>query len=80
MGKAPSEIAARAASEGIPAIAIGGIVENGIEESHRKSFKAILPICPRPASEEELSEAMNPETAKRNIRRTIATYLADKSI
>lgn len=80
MGKAPSEIAARAASEGTPVIAIGGIVENGIEESHRKSFKAILPICPRPASEEELSEAMNPETAKRNIRRTIATYLADKSI
>lgn len=77
MGKIPSEIALRALSHGVETIAVGALVESDISASHNTVFKDILAIQPRPTSEKELSAAMNPETTKENIRRTISTYFAE---
>ena len=77
MGKVPSEIAHRAALHGVDTIAIGGLVELNGQVSTKCIFKDILAIQPVPTTEEELAEAMNPETAKGNIRRTISAYFAE---
>ena len=79
MGKVPSEIARIAAANGVETIAIGGIVESGISASYKTVFKDILAIQSAPKSEKEFSEAMNPETAKANIIRTISAYFTENS-
>ena len=76
MGKAPYEISRRAASHGVATIAIGGLVNLSTQAPESPAFKDILAIQPAPTSEKELAEAMNPETAKVNIKRTIAAHFA----
>ena len=79
MGKAPYEIARRAAAYGVETTAIGGVVETAIQTSHNPVFKDILAIQPAPRSEKELAEAMKPETAKSNIRKTISVYFSENN-
>ena len=77
MGKIPSEIARRAALQGVETLAIGGLVELSADSVSKDVFKDILAIQPAPRTQKELSEAMNPETAKANIRKTISRYFAE---
>lgn len=70
MGKVAHGILNRALCNSVPVIAIGGMIENNAVEALMKSgFKAIFPIVDRPMT---LEEAMAPETAIRNIERTVA--------
>ena len=71
MGKAPSGVAGRAARQGIPVIAIGGIIDIHDIPS---GFQAVLPIGKRPENDEELRYAMIPSVAKERIRKTIYDY------
>lgn len=70
-GKVPVGIARIAASQHIPVIAIAGQVETDAEtagELQQAGLSAIFPIHPAPVS---LEEAMQPDYAFRNIRRTV---------
>ena len=70
-GKVPVGIAHIAASQHIPVIAITGQVETDAETDKQllqAGLSAIFPIHPAPVS---LEEAMHPNYAFRNIRRTI---------
>ena len=77
MGKIPSEIARRAALQGVETLAIGGLVDQSADSVSKDVFKDILAIQPAPTTQKEMSEAMNPETAKANIRKTISRYFAE---
>lgn len=77
MGKGPAEIAKRALKYGIPTVAIGGIVETDDESCF--PFKMVIPIRKRPETPAELSEAMDPDTASKNIRRTVYEFLKSNS-
>lgn len=77
MGKIPSEIARRAALQGVETLAIGGLAELSADSVSRGAFKDILAIQPAPRTQKEMSEAMNPETAKANIKKTISRYFAE---
>ena len=66
MGKAPSGVLAAARKQGSPTIAIGGTIE-WCEELRKSEFTAIESITPEGM---ELSQAMQSETAKNNIRHT----------
>jgi glycerate kinase len=77
MGKIPSEIARRAALQGVETLAIGGLVELSADSVSKDVFKDILAIQPVPKTEKEMSEAMKPETTKANIRKTISRYFAE---
>ena len=77
MGKIPSEIARRAALQGVKTLAIGGLVELSADSVSKDVFKDIQAIQPAPRTQKEMSEAMNPETAKANIRKTISRYFAE---
>ena len=77
MGKVPSEIARRAAIHGVDTIAVGGMVEANVQSFTKGIFRDILSIQPVITTEEQLSEAMKPETAKANIRRTISAYFTE---
>lgn len=77
MGKVPSEIARRAAIHGVDTIAVGGMVEANVQSFTKGIFRDILSIQPVMTTEEQLSEAMKPETAKANIRRTISAYFTE---
>ena len=79
MGKIPSEIAHRAALQGVETLAIGGLVELSADSVSKGTFKDILTIQPAPKTEKEMSEAMNPETTKVNIRKTISRHFAENS-
>lgn len=79
MGKIPSEIAHRAALQGVETLAIGGLVEVSADSVSKGTFKDILTIQPAPKTEKEMSEAMNPETTKFNIRKTISRHFAENS-
>ena len=79
MGKIPSEIARRAALQGVETLAIGGLVELSADSVSKDVFKDILAIQSAPRTQKEMSEAMNPETAKGNIRKTISRYFAENS-
>lgn len=79
MGKIPSEIAHRAALQGVETLAIGGLVEVSADSVSKGTFKDILTIQPAPKTEKEMSEAMNPETTKVNIRKTISRHFAENS-
>lgn len=79
MGKIPSEIAHRAALQGVETLAIGGLVEVSADSVSKGTFKDILTIQPAPKTEKEMSEAMNPEKTKLNIRKTISRHFAENS-
>jgi glycerate kinase len=79
MGKIPSEIARRAALQGVETLAIGGLVELSADSVSKDVFKDILAIQPAPRTQKEMSEAMNPETTKANIKKTISRYFAENN-
>lgn len=66
-GKVPVGIAGAAASQNIPVIAITGQVDID-QELKQAGISAIFPIHPAPVN---LEEAMQPDYAVRNIKRTI---------
>lgn len=68
MGKAPSGVLREATAQGIPTVAIGGAVQS-CRELEQSGFAAVLPIVAAPTT---LAEAMQPEVAKENVRRTAA--------
>lgn len=68
MGKAPGGVEAHAAAAGVRTLIIGGHVAANV-------FDDVLQVTP---SDMPLSLAMQPSVAMRNIRTSIAAYLADK--
>ncbi len=74
-GKTPSGILRRADRFGIPVLAIGGLIDLIPEEVRTSGFLDVIPIQPRPASEAELLDAMNPRKASSNIRHAVSSYL-----
>lgn len=66
MGKAPSGVLRIARQYNIPVMAIGGCVK-WCDELHNSDFAAIMPITP---DDMPLEEAMKPEVAKENVRKT----------
>lgn len=68
MGKAPSGVLNAATAQGIPTIAIGGAIA-WCEELANSDFVAMLPIVAGPVT---LEEAMRPDVATENVRRTAA--------
>lgn len=67
MGKVPYGILAEARKQGIPVILIAGSIED-TELLARAGFHGIFSIVPGPVA---LEEAMQPEFARMNIRRTV---------
>ncbi len=77
-GKTPFGILKRAQKQGIPVIAICGLLDN--DESDRikaAGFQAILPIQKRPENDNELRTAMDPANAASSIRKTVTDFLSD---
>lgn len=75
MGKTPYRILERSRKMNVPVIAVGGAVgDRGVLE--RGGFAAIVQVD---AGNATLEEAMRPETAKANIRKTIAAVISDLS-
>ncbi len=72
-GKAISGVMRRAGNASIPVVALCGIC--ALPETEDAGFRAILPICPPPSDEIELTDAMNPATAFGNVRKTVSEYL-----
>ena len=70
-GKTPYGVMLRAASQQIPTIAIGGCVELP-PAPEEKAFTATFPIVSGPVT---LEEAMQPETAARNVRTTVSNIM-----
>lgn len=70
MGKAPYGVLRRAAVRHIPVIAIGGaVVSEAVPALIEAGFTAVFPVVAGPVS---LPEAMRPEIAMDNIRRTVS--------
>lgn len=67
-GKTPYAVLKRASACGVPVIAVAGSADAGCVHG----FRHILQATP---GDMELSEAMKPETAVRNIRSVISSYL-----
>ena len=67
MGKAPKGIAEAANRKGIPVIALTGNIEDAAA-INRIGICGVFSIIPYPMT---LTDAMNPETAYRNIRQTV---------
>ncbi len=67
MGKGPSQVAALGKKYGVPVIGVGGSVTREAEEASKGILKAVFSILREPAS---LKEALEPERAKENMRRT----------
>lgn len=73
MGKAPYVILQKGLATGIPVIAIGGCIrENAVTDLMESGFKAVFPIVPGPMS---LESAMNSDSAKSNITRTVSQIM-----
>ena len=68
MGKAPQGIAEAAARKNIPVIALTGNISDAVS-INRIGICGVFSIVPYPMT---LQEAMNPDTARRNIRQTAA--------
>lgn len=66
MGKVPSGILQEAKQREIPVILLSGAIEN-IENLNEAGFRGVFSITPSPVS---LEQAMEPEFARENIRRT----------
>ena len=71
MGKIPAAILKRAASRGIPVVAIAGCVDRDLPEN--TGFAAVFPVTAGPVS---LDEAMRPDVAYANVRRTVRQIAA----
>ncbi len=71
-GKAPYGILERAQKQGIPTIAVCGL----LEPNTAHNFQAVLPIQPRPQNGSELRSAMNPTNTTANIRKTVSDFLS----
>lgn len=67
MGKVPTGVLKRAQSAGIPTLLLSGGIED-IETLNKAGFLAVFSTTPSPLS---LEKAMDPETARQNIRETI---------
>ena len=67
MGKAPSGIAAIGKAAGALVVGLCGSMGEGAEECNASGIDAIFPILTAPAT---LAEAMDPDTAARNMERT----------
>lgn len=78
-GKVISGISERARKQGIPVIAIAGIVDMDEADIKKSGLMAVYPIGPRPQNESDLEHAMRPEVASRNITDTVAKALASLS-
>lgn len=78
-GKVVSGITARAQNQGIPVIAIAGIVDMDQESISESGLTAIIPIGPKPQNESDLEYAMRPEVASYNICKTVAKALESLS-
>ena len=74
-GKVPAGILKKAQKYDIPVVCICGVSEIDKETAIKAGFKEISAIQPRPSNDEELTKAMLPETASKNIRKTISEYL-----
>ncbi len=70
-GKAPLGILQRAKNQKIKTIAIGGLVES-LDSAMSLGFDAVIQITP---ADMPLKEAMQPESAKINIKKAIKAYL-----
>lgn len=75
MGKAAYGILKRASGKGVPVALVSGSVADR-EELEKTGFRPIIPVSPEGMA---LREAMEPETAKANIRRTILERLVISS-
>ncbi len=73
-GKVPAGIFERAKRQGIKAVALGGIVEKG-SSVNNLGFDALIQITP---ADMPLDKAMQPETAKSNIKKAIKAYLSSE--
>jgi len=78
-GKVISGIVERASRQGIPVIAIAGIVDMDPETIKDIGLAGAFPICGRPENESDLEYAMRTEVASRNISDTVAKALASLS-
>lgn len=67
-GKTPYGVLLRAKCQGIPVVAIGGSVQLEPEETEAAGFASILQTTP---PDTRIEDALNPETASRNIIRAI---------
>lgn len=67
MGKAPSGVARRAKKYGVPVLALAGGVGSGAEACNQAGIDAYFSVVPGPCT---LSEAMDAETARKNLSRT----------
>ena len=67
MGKAPQGIAEAASRKGIPVIALTGNIADAAA-INRIGICGVFPVIPYPMT---LQDAMNPDTARRNIRQTV---------
>ena len=73
MGKSPYGVLQHAKKYGVPVVAIGGSVDpSALSDLKEAGFKSIFPISEEPM---DLSEAMRPSTAKRNVEQTMARIL-----
>ena len=71
-GKAPFGIARRAHKQGIPVIAIGGIVRISKEDAVEAGFDAVYQVTP---ADMPLQEAMKQDVASENVYRTTLKIL-----
>ena len=67
MGKTPAGVLRAARERGVPVVAIGGSVVPGTDFA-QAGFAAVFPIVQGPCT---LEEAMDPDNAAENIRRTV---------
>ncbi|MBQ1188775.1 MAG: glycerate kinase [Peptococcaceae bacterium] len=67
MGKTPSGVASLAKKHNVPVIALAGSITEDASLCNRYGIDAFFPVLETPCS---LQEAMDPQTAQQNIRRT----------
>ena len=67
MGKTPSGVASLAKKHNVPVIALAGSITEEASLCNRYGIVAFFPVLEAPCS---LQEAMDPQTAQQNIRRT----------
>jgi glycerate kinase len=67
-GKTPFGVAQRAIRQGIPVVAIGGLVAIDPHQAREAGFKDALQVTPEGM---QLSEAMKQDVASENVYRTI---------
>ena len=74
-GKVISGVISRASAQGIPVIAIAGIVELSDKERSEMGLAGAFAIGPRPENENDLEYAMRPEVASKRITDTVTKAL-----